>query len=218
MQPNSRPKLRFSLKSLLVLVMGIAIGYSLNLETFRLLAGRWWYATAPGPYVIEPPDVLKIGITYEENGVRQFESALHLVGPDGRINLDKWGTVYVAGMHLDEAQEATREAIGKHVALPDVSIYILAFNSKVYYVITPAAGGGNNVAQFQYTGNETVLDAIAQIGGISMPSASKVSVARPNETLQVDWQKIASGKSTATNYCLMSGDRVVVDTSNVGAN
>lgn len=212
MQPNSRPKLRFSLKSLFVLVLGIAIGYSLNLETYRLLAGRWWRPGAPSPYVIEPPDVLKVGITYEENGAPKSHSALCLVGPDGRINLDKWGTVYVAGMRLEQAQEATRKAVEKHAALPEVSIDVHAFNSKVYYVITTSANG-DNVVTCPVTGNETVLDAIAQIGGVSMPSASNVSVVRPNKTLQVDWQKIASGSSVATNYRLMPGDRVIVANS-----
>jgi hypothetical protein len=41
---NQLRKLRFSLRNFLVLVLGIAIGYSLNMHTWKLLTGRSPYA------------------------------------------------------------------------------------------------------------------------------------------------------------------------------
>ena len=67
------------------------------------------------------------------------------------------------------------------------------------------------------TGKETVLDAITQVGGLSPVSSKKVWIARPvpgsvgcEQHLPVDWDAIAHGASTATNYQLMPGDRVFI--------
>ena len=48
---------------------------------------------------------------------------------------------------------------------------MFAYNSKVYYVITEGAGAGDLVARLPITGNETVLDAISQINGLSRSRA-----------------------------------------------
>ena len=93
MPPARFPKVRFTLKSLLVLILGIAIGFSLNLQTWKLLTGRSRYASLP-QYVIEPPDVLKIDIIGGDSDHRVPSTNTHLVGPDGRINLGEWGSLY----------------------------------------------------------------------------------------------------------------------------
>jgi polysaccharide export outer membrane protein len=67
------------------------------------------------------------------------------------------------------------------------------------------------------TGNETVLDAISQIGGLSQLSSQNIWIARPapadfgcEQILPVDWDAITQGASTATNYQIMPGDRVFI--------
>ena len=64
---------------------------------------------------------------------------------------------------------------------------------------------------------ETVLDAITTVGGLSQVSSKKIWIARPvpgnvgcDQHLPVDWDAIARGASTATNYQLMPGDRVFI--------
>jgi polysaccharide export outer membrane protein len=91
---------------------------------------------------------------------------------------------------------------------------VYASNSKVYYVITDFAGNGEQVTRLSHTGNETVLDAVALIGGLSAVSGKSVWVARPgangapNQVLDVDWTAIKQHGDTKTNYQLMSGDRL----------
>ena len=94
---------------------------------------------------------------------------------------------------------------------------MFAYNSKTYYVITQGAGQGDDVAQFPITGNETVLDAIAHLGGISQLSSQKIFIARPapngvgcEQILPVNWAEISRGASTATNYQLMPRDRLYI--------
>ena len=141
----------------------------------------------------------------------------HLVGPDGRVNLGTYGAVYVAGKTIDEAREAIEKQLANFLDKPEVIVDVLAYNSKKYYVITQGAGFGDNVQEAPITGNETVLDAIARIGGISQLSSTKIWIARPapsgvgcEQVLPVNWDEISRGASTATNYQLLPGDRLFI--------
>jgi hypothetical protein len=68
------------------------------------------------------------------------------------------------------------------------------------------------------TGNETVLDAIAQLNGLpAQTSLRKIWIARPapdevgcEQILPVDWIAITDRASTATNYQILPGDRIHV--------
>jgi hypothetical protein len=94
---------------------------------------------------------------------------------------------------------------------------VFSYNSKVYYVITEGAGNGDNVVRLPVTGNETVLDAIAQINGLSRVSSKEIWIARPapsgvgcDQVLPVDIEAVMKGGSTATNYQILPGDRVFI--------
>jgi protein involved in polysaccharide export with SLBB domain len=141
----------------------------------------------------------------------------HLVGPDGRVNLGTYGSVYVTGMTIDQARQTIEAQLAHFLDDPKVVVDILAYNSKKYYIVTEGPGFGDNVLEAPITGNETVLDAIARIGGLSQLSSSKIWIARPapngvgcEQILPVEWDEITRGASTATNYQLMPGDRVFI--------
>jgi polysaccharide export outer membrane protein len=141
----------------------------------------------------------------------------HLISLDGTINLGIYGTVYVTGMTVEEARAAIERKLSEYLDEPKVSVDVLVYNSKYYYIITQGAGFGDNMARLPITGNETVLDAIAQIGGLSQASSKRIWISRPapkdvacDQILPVDWDAITHGASTATNYQLMPGDRIFV--------
>jgi len=214
MRSNWFSRFRFSTKSVLVLILGIAIGFSLNLETLKLLTGS--RAIPLPPYVIEPPDILQVDVLGKNLSAAQPGSNQHLVGPDGRINLGSWGTVYVAGMTIEEARVAIEQAVGAFIESPQVAVDVVAYNSKTYYVIHEY-GGNDTVQQLPITGNDTVLDAIANIGGLKSPESTQVYVARQPRNgvgapiiLPVEWTKITKGYSASTNHQLLPGDRVFI--------
>ncbi len=140
----------------------------------------------------------------------------HLVGPDGRVNMGTYGMVYVAGRTIDEARKAIETQLANYLDDPQVVVDVFAYNSKKYYVITQGAGLGDNVTAAPITGNETVLDAISLVGGISQLSSTRIWIARPapngqcEQVLPVNWYDISRGASTATNYQLMPGDRLYI--------
>jgi polysaccharide biosynthesis/export protein len=144
-------------------------------------------------------------------------SGQYLVGPDGTINLRTYGVVHVAGKTVTDIKIALQKHLGQFFDSPEVSVDVLGYNSKVFYVITDGAGSGDNVRRIPITGNETVLDALAAIGGLSQFSSKEVWVARPapgdfgcEQILPVDYAAITRGGSAATNYQLLPGDRVFV--------
>jgi len=159
----------------------------------------------------------QVSLTLAQAAGQQQIAGEHLVGPDGTINLGTYGTVYVTGMTLAEAKEAIEKQLSLHLDAPLVSVDVFSYNSKVYYVITEGAGFGDNVVRFPVTGNETVLDAIAGINGLSRLSSKEIWIARPapsgigcDQVLPVDIEAIMKGGSTATNYQLLPGDRVFI--------
>ncbi len=141
----------------------------------------------------------------------------HLVGPDGKVSLGTYGKVFVAGLTQEEARTAIETQLSKQLEEPEVSVELFAYNSKFYYVYTQGAGLGDVLLKFSITGNETVLDAIAEIQGLDTVSSKRIWISRPapdaeggHLILPVDWEAITELGSASTNYQLMPGDRVFV--------
>jgi polysaccharide export outer membrane protein len=176
-------------------------------------------------YKISPPDILQIDSL--EGLLTQPVRGPHLVRPDGTVGVGAYGSVYVAGMTVDQAKVEIGKLIHARLdpakrSLKDVldglSVDILAYNSQVYYVITDRTGFGEIVQKFPITGNERVLDAISNIQGLP-PEASKHKVwvarrvpghANHENVMPVDWIAISQHGSMATNYQLLPGDRLYV--------
>ena len=141
----------------------------------------------------------------------------HMVGPDGQVMLGTYGKVRVTGLTQVQAKQAIESHLAEFLENPEVAVDIFAYNSKVYYVITEGAGQGDGVSRFPITGNETVLDALAQINGMPEVSSKRIWVARPSpygsrcdQVLPVDWHAVAQRGDVTTNYQLLPGDRVFI--------
>jgi polysaccharide export outer membrane protein len=137
----------------------------------------------------------QVSVTLNESGGEQQIIGQHLIAPDGTINLGTYGQVYVAGLTIQEARQAIEKHLTDYLESPQVAVDMFAYNSKVYYVITQGAGFGDNIQRFPVTGNETVLDAISQVQGLSRLSSKNIWIARPSpsgcdQILPVRWDEI----------------------------
>ena len=165
--------------------------------------------------ILTNPQVL---VTLPDPSAKQAVAGQHLVRIDGTVGLGIYGGVRVAGMTLAEAKLAIEQHLKPHMHNPQVSVDVLGYNSKSYYVIADGGGAGNQVYELPSTGNDTVLRAIAKIKGLPTVSNSrKIWVARPSsnpcnadQRLYVDWDAISMGGDTSTNYQLFPGDRLYV--------
>jgi polysaccharide export outer membrane protein len=160
----------------------------------------------------------EVSVSLSESAGQQQIEGEHLVGPDGTVNLGTYGSVYIAGMTISEARAAIEEHLKEFLDEPEVSVDVFAYNSKFYYVVTEGAGLGDQIQRIPITGNETVLDAITQIGGLSRISSKTIWVARPApadgsgcaQMLPVNWRAIVDAADTSTNWQILPGDRVFV--------
>ncbi|MDR0870088.1 MAG: polysaccharide biosynthesis/export family protein [Planctomycetaceae bacterium] len=140
----------------------------------------------------------------------------HMIGPDGYITLGSYGRVFVTGLTVDECRDAIEFQLAKQLDHPQVAVDVFSYNSKAYFVIFQSAALGEQVLKFPYTGNENVLDAIANTNGLSPNSSKRMWVARPVNNsnkptiLPVDWVDITAYGKPDTNYQLLPGDRVFV--------
>jgi polysaccharide export outer membrane protein len=157
-----------------------------------------------------------VNISLVEFSGRQQIAGQHLVGPDGSVTLGIYGNVPVVGLTLAQAKQVIETHLAQFLENPEVAVDVFAYNSKVYYVITEGAGLGDGVTRFPITGNETVLDAIANINGLTQVSSKKIWIARPVlgsdqvAILPVDWQAVTSQGAASTNYQVLPGDRIFV--------
>lgn len=160
----------------------------------------------------------RVAVSLPDLAGRQAVAGELLVTPDGTINLGIYGSVYVAGMTVDEIKQVVEAHLAQFMLDPEVRVTALGYNSKVIYVITDGGGFGEAVVRVPYTGNETVLDVIAQIQGLSEVSSKDIWLARPAapgmpcaQKMPVDWRGITQDGLTATNYQLFPGDRIYID-------
>jgi polysaccharide biosynthesis/export protein len=159
----------------------------------------------------------EISVELSRTASMQPVTGMYLVGPDGTINFRQYGKVQVMGKTIAQAKAAVEKQLAKYFQSPAVTIDVAGYNSKVYYIVTQGAGLGDNVVRVPITGNDTVLDAISQIGGLSQLSSKKIWIARPSASnsdkgtiLKIDWDSIVQRGATATNYQIMPRDRLFI--------
>ncbi|HEY7159171.1 MAG TPA: polysaccharide biosynthesis/export family protein, partial [Gemmataceae bacterium] len=156
----------------------------------------------------------------QSRGLQQIQGD-HLVRMDGTIGLGVYGSVYVTGMTLEQARLAIEMHLSQSLLEPEISLDVYAYNSKWYYVVLDRAGYGQTIVRLPITGRDTVLDAVSQMfGTFYMSSGKRIWLSRPNgkdpskmQIFPVDWPALTQGGSPATNYQLLPGDRLFVQSN-----
>ncbi|MAG92822.1 MAG: hypothetical protein CMJ48_03635 [Planctomycetaceae bacterium] len=159
----------------------------------------------------------QVTVTLPNVAGKQEISGEHLVRPDGSISMGIYGDVRVTGLTLAEVKSAVESHLSQHIHEPEINVDVLSYNSKVIYVVTDGGGFGEQVVRLPVTGNETVLDAISQVQGLSDVSSKDLWVARPGppgsdtaQVMDVHWHAIVAEGITTTNYQLFPGDRIYI--------
>lgn len=166
---------------------------------------------------LKPEFLTSVSVTLLQTiGSQQIEGQ-HLVGPDGTVTLGTYGSVAVVGMTIEQAKNAIESHLANFLHEPEVSLDVFSYNSKVFYVITQGAGLGDSVTRLPITGNETVLDAVALVSGLTEVSSKRIWISRPGrnshgdyQILPVDWKGISELADVTTNYQIMPGDRILI--------
>ncbi len=168
-------------------------------------------------YLKEP----EVAASLAELGASQRLVGQYLVGPDGRVTLGSYGSVSVVGLTVANAKLAIEQHLSQYLEDPVISLNMYGYNSKNYYIVMQGAELGDAVYRFPITGNDTVLDAIAQVNGLEQVSSKRMWIARPTadqcdcQILPVDWYAVTECGSASTNFQLMPGDRLFVSEDNM---
>lgn len=159
----------------------------------------------------------EVWITLESISSQQEIAGEHLVSADGKVNLGSYGRVRVVGMTPEEATDAINLHLSEFLEDAKISLDVFGYNSKSYYVITQGAGLGDRVISLPFRGNETVLDAIGEVEGLTSVSSTTMWLARPAlacrdgiQIMPVDWRGITQNGDTTTNYQVLPGDRIYI--------
>jgi RNA polymerase sigma factor (sigma-70 family) len=181
----------------------------------------------PRDYVIEPPDLLLVKYVLRGSDDPVKIDGQRLVRPDGTIGLGQLGAVFVSGRTLEEA----RGAISGHLARrldgfdPEkLTVEVVAYNSKVIYVITDGADGAEQVYRLPATGSQAVLDVLGDTNVAALVGVGRKHISirrssaggRGSQVLPVDWKAITERGETSTNYQILPGDRVIISSAAPG--
>jgi polysaccharide export outer membrane protein len=160
----------------------------------------------------------RVNVSLAQSRAMQQIAGRHLVKPDGRVSLGLYGDVPVAGLTIAQARAAIEQHLSQFLLSPEIAVDVASYNSKVYYIVLDQGTAGEIVSRFPIMGNDTVLSALTQAGGVS-GSASKyrIWIARPvpygskcDQIIPVDWPSITARARTETNYQLFPNDRLYV--------
>ena len=162
-------------------------------------------------YLIGCPDAIELRVRG-----RPELAGPYTVEPTGRIALGEHGPLHIEGRTPAEAARLIAAAAG--VAPGDVEVRVTAFRSQYLFLSGQIIGWQRTVP---YQGQETVLDLLQRIGGITTGAELKdVYVTRPRleqnqrpEVFHVNLQAIVLKKNDETNIRLMPFDQVYVGES-----
>jgi polysaccharide export outer membrane protein len=169
-------------------------------------------ASKPGGPVDDSSYILgaedQIGILV--NNSPEFNSN-HLIRPDGRITVNLVGEVMAAGQTPEQLTDVLRERLKKYVVDPDVSISVLAVNSKRYFI----QGEVNHPGEFKLVVPTKVLEALVNAGGFrDFAKKTDIVIIREEgnatKRLHFNYKDVIKGKRLDQNIFLRAGDIIVV--------
>ena len=159
-------------------------------------------------YRIGPSDVLTIRVRGHED-LNQMVT----VRPDGKLSLPLVGDLSAAGMTPVELQRSLESALGKFInVIPgEVTVVVEAVRSYKVSVL----GEVRTPGRFEFQIRVSVLDALAQAGGLTEFAASKdIVIFRTylgeNKKLEYNYDRLVEAQGTAAWVPVMPGDVILV--------
>ena len=157
-------------------------------------------------YVIGAGDVLSIQVWREPNLSGEFT-----VRPDGRITFPLLNDIKAQGLTPLQLKKKIEKGLTKYISTPVVTVVVQSANSKNIFIL----GKVNSPGKYPLTGPTTVLQALAQAGGLAEWAKSDEIVIVRNENgkqikLEFDYDDVSKGKHLEQNIILKPGDTIVV--------
>ncbi len=159
-------------------------------------------------YRVGIPDT--IGISAPR--ILEIDGETQRIQPDGKINLRLLGEVKIVGMTAKEIAAKLEVLLSRYYVEPKVSVRVLNYASKKYYVY----GQSGSPGPVPYRGRDTLLDAVLKSGVDFTCWTSRVKVIRPAHgdtpvrTLQVNVDKMVKTGDWSQNILLEPDDIIYI--------
>jgi polysaccharide export outer membrane protein len=159
-------------------------------------------------YRIGPSDVLTVRVRGQED-LNQTVT----VRPDGKLSLPLVGDLTAAGMTPVELQGSLEAALSKFVNVIPGEVTVVVESVRSYKV--SVLGEVRTPGRFEFQIRVSVLDALAQAGGLTEFAASKdIVIFRTylgeNEKLEYNYDRLIEARGTAAWVPVMPGDIILV--------
>ncbi len=163
-------------------------------------------ATVDSQYLLQPGDVLQIGVWKE----RELEREI-LVRPDGKISFPLAGDIQAEGRTVAQLEKDLAKNIGRYIPEAVVTVVLKQPGGNQIYVV----GRVNRPGPYPSLRTVDVMQAIALAGGMTpFASVNKIKILRRVDgvetVIRFRYGRVARGKSLSENIILQSGDIVVV--------
>jgi protein involved in polysaccharide export with SLBB domain len=159
-------------------------------------------------YRMAPPDSVLI----TSKRVRELNGHSETIRPDGKLTLPLLGSVFVAGMTMEEVSAELEEMAKDFYEDADVSVRVIGFRSKKIYVF----GEVGTVGPYPYNGANTVLGTLATAQPSRLADPARIHILRPNKDgelvkrMTINLNKMVKEGDIALDAVLEEGDIIFV--------
>jgi polysaccharide biosynthesis/export protein len=159
--------------------------------------------SAPTDFVIGPDDVL--GVVFWRDADMTGDVT---VRPDGMITLPLLRDIKAAGLTPDQLREQIQKAASTLIEDPNVSVVVRQINSRNVFIVGQVMRPGG----FPVSGQMTVVQLIANAGGLTEFADGKAVITRPGvaKPFEFNYNDVSKGKKLEQNIVLKPGDTVMV--------
>ena len=163
-------------------------------------------STSNSNYLIGAGDILKIQVWREPKLSGEF-----IVRPDGKITFPLVNDVQAQSKTPFQLKQILEKELSRFITAPVVTVVVQKVNSKNIYVL----GKVNNPGKYPLTGPTTVLQALAEAGGLAeWAKADEIVIVRNEGGKQIkidfDYDKVSKGEKLDQNIFLKPGDTIIV--------
>ncbi len=159
-------------------------------------------------YLIGPSDVLSISVWNHKELNRTVT-----VRPDGKLSFSLVGDITAVGFTPLELQEVMEKALSNYINIipGEVSVVVDAVHSYKVSVLGEVRLPG----RFEFQNQISVLDALAQAGGLTeFASGDNIMILRRSQgktdKIEFDYQKLVKSKNITEQVLIYPGDIILV--------
>jgi polysaccharide export outer membrane protein len=159
-------------------------------------------------YMIGPADVLSISV-WNHNELDRTVT----VRPDGMISFPLIGDLYVVGMTPMELTTALETSMTNFMTIVPGEVAVVVDDVHSYTV--SVLGEVHLPGRFEFKSQASVLDALAQAGGLTeFASSDDILILRPyqgeTEKIRFNYKRMASSRNNDARVLVFPGDIILV--------